>query len=230
MELKEGTIVNLGIGMPEKISEVSTEEGINDYMTLTVEAGPIGGIPQADNAFGSSLDAEAIIDQPYQFDFYDGGGLDIAYLGLAQVDEKGNVNVSKFGTRIAGCGGFINITQNAKKVVYCGTFTTKGLSIGVNSGKLIIKEEGKAKKFLKNVEQITFSGDYAKSMKQSVLYITERAVFELKEEGLTLIETAPGIDIQKDILDLMDFKPLIDKNLKEMDSRIFKEEKMNLKN
>ena len=229
MELKEGTIVNLGIGMPEKISEVSTEEGINDYMTLTVEAGPIGGIPQAGNAFGSSLNAEAIIDQSYQFDFYDGGGLDIAYLGLAQVDEKGNVNVSKFGTRIAGCGGFINITQNAKKVVYCGTFTTKGLSVGVNDGKLIIKEEGKAKKFLKNVEQITFSGDYAKSMKQSVLYITERAVFELKEEGLTLIEIAPGIDIQKDILDLMDFKPLIDKDLKEMDSRIFKEEKMNLK-
>lgn len=229
MELAEGSIVNIGIGVPEAISNVANEEGIADSIVLTVEPGPIGGIPQGGKKFGSSVNPECIFDQPTQFDFYDGGGLDIAFLGLAQVDKHGNLNVSKFGTRVAGCGGFINITQNAKKVFFCGTLTAKGLEVKVENGELKILNEGSQKKFIDSVEQITFSGEYAMKIKQPVMYITERAVFELKEDGLHLIEIAPGIDIKKDILDLMDFAPVIDKDLKLMDKRIFIDELMDLK-
>ncbi|WP_432662498.1 acyl CoA:acetate/3-ketoacid CoA transferase [Wukongibacter baidiensis] len=228
MELIPNAIVNLGIGVPEVISMVANEEGVGEEMILTVESGPIGGVPAGGMNFGASTNPEAILDQPYQFDFYDGGGLDIAFLGLAQCDKKGNINVSKFGPKIAGCGGFINITQNAKKVVYCGSFTAGGLKVKAADGKLTIEKEGKVKKFLKEVEQITFSGDYAIENDTPIIYITERAVFELSKEGLVLKEIAPGVDLEKDILDLMDFKPIISEELKEMDSRIFKEESMGL--
>lgn len=230
MEIREGSIGNLGIGMPEFISNICAEEGISDYMVLTVEAGPVGGMPQSGVRFGSSINADAILDQPYQFDFYEGGGLDICFLGLAQADAHGNLNVSKFGTRIAGCGGFVSISQNAKKVIFCGTFTTKGLKVEAKDGKLTILEEGKMKKFVKEVQQVTFSGDYARSINQPVLYVTERCVFELRPEGLTLIEIAPGIDLEKDVLGQMDFKPLIAEDLKLMDSRIFVDEVMGIKN
>lgn len=228
MELKENSIVNLGIGIPEYISMVANEEGIGDYMTLTVEAGPIGGVPQGGCKFGGSVNPEAIIDQPYQFDFYDGGGVDYAFLGLAQADQCGNINVSKFGPRIAGCGGFINITQNAKHVFFCGTFTAGGLQVDFADGALKILQEGREKKFIEQVEQITFSGCYAAKIGQPVLYITERAVFELRSDGVYLTEVAPGIDVQTQIINLMGFMPKMDGEPKLMDERIFRDELMGL--
>lgn len=228
MELQKGAVVNLGIGVPEFVSAVANEEGIGDWMTLTVEAGPVGGVPQGGSRFAGSVNVDCILDQPYQFDFYDGGGIDQAFLGLAQVDEKGNLNVSKFGGRIAGCGGFINISQNAKKVYYLGTFTTGGLKIATGNGKLEIAQEGKSKKFVKEVEQITFSGSYAAKIGQPVIYITERAVFELRPDGVYLTEVAPGIDLQTQVLDLMDFAPKMDGEPKLMDARLFTDELMGL--
>ena len=228
MELENDVVVNLGIGVPEFVSAVANEEGIGDKMTLTVEAGPVGGVPQGGSRFAGSVNVDCILDQPYQFDFYDGGGIDQAFLGLAQVDEAGNLNVSKFGGRIAGCGGFINISQNAKKVYYLGTFTTGGLKIATGDGKLAITQEGKSKRFIKEVEQITFSGTYAAKVGQPVMYITERAVFELRPDGVYLTEIAPGIDLQTQILDLMDFAPKMDGEPKLMDERIFKDEIMGL--
>ena len=223
MELIPNAITNLGIGVPEGISMVANEEGIGNEMTLTLESGPIGGIPAGGLSFGAAINPEIIQDQSSQFDFYDGGGLDIAFLGLAQCDESGNINVSKFGPKIAGCGGFINITQNSKKVVFCGTFTAGGLKVEIKNGKLNIIQEGKSNKFIKTVEQITFSGDYAVDVSQPVLYITERAVFELSSKGVVLTEIAPGVDLEKDILAHMDFKPIISENLALMDERIFEE-------
>ena len=228
MELQKGAVVNLGIGVPEFVSAVANEEGIGDWMTLTVEAGPVGGVPQGGSRFAGSVNVDCILDQPYQFDFYDGGGIDQAFLGLAQVDEKGNLNVSKFGGRFAGCGGFINISQNAKKVYYLGTFTTGGLKIATGNGKLEITQEGKSKKFVKEVEQITFSGSYAAKIGQPVIYITERAVFELRPDGVYLTEIAPGIDLQTQVLDLMDFAPKMDGEPKLMDARLFTDELMGL--
>ena len=228
-ELKPNSVVNLGIGMPEGIAAVANEEKIIDLITLTAEPGVIGGIPASGLNFGAGTNTQAVIDQPYQFDFYDGGGLDMAFLGLAQVDARGDLNVSKFGPKLAGAGGFINISQNAKKVIFVGTFNAGRLHVAIENEKLVILDEGTARKFVQHVEHVTFSGPYAALREQQVLYVTERCVFALSPDGLELREVAPGIDIERDILAQMDFKPTVNDTPEMMDARIFRQEPMGLR-
>ncbi|HEX3039848.1 MAG TPA: acyl CoA:acetate/3-ketoacid CoA transferase [Caproiciproducens sp.] len=229
MELKSRSIVNLGIGIPEFISSVAMEEGITNKFTLTVESGITGGNPQSGLDFGVSLNPRCIMPQPSMFDFYQGGGLDQAFLGFAESDKDGNVNVSKFGPKLPGCGGFIDISQNAKQLFFCGTFTAKGLKTEIADGELHIITEGSINKFRESVEHITFSAKQAIKTNLPVMYITERAVFRLTKDGIMLCEIAPGVDLEKDILAHMPMKPVIAPDFKLMDARIFRDEKMGLK-
>lgn len=208
-EIPGGAVVNLGIGLPETIAAVAAEEGrLNDFL-LTVESGPIGGIPASGLSFGCSRFPDAIVDQPSQFDFYDGGGIDFAALGAVEIDAEGSVCVSHLGDRFAGVGGFVNISQSARTVVFCSTFTAGGLRVKTGDGRIAVGEEGRHRKFVERVSQVCFHGPTAVRQGQRVLYLTERAVFALKEDGLHLVEIAPGIDVQSQILDLMDFAPRI---------------------
>ncbi|MBT8458628.1 MAG: acyl CoA:acetate/3-ketoacid CoA transferase, partial [Boseongicola sp.] len=213
---------------PEGVAAVAGEEKLLEHLTLTAEPGVIGGQPASGLDFGAAVNTDAVIPQNNQFDFYDGGGLDMACLGLAQVDRQGNVNVSRFGPRLAGAGGFINISQNARAVVFAGTFTASGLEIGLEEGRLAIVKEGAHAKFIDRVEQVTFSGNRAARLGQPVLYVTERCVFQLTPDGLSLVEIAPGIDPDKDILPLMQSRPHVGEVV-HMDGRIFRDAEMDLK-
>lgn len=227
-ELPINGVINLGIGMPEGVAAVAAEEQLLDHVTLTAEPGVIGGQPASGLDFGAAVDVDAILPQNMQFDFYDGGGLDMACLGLAQADADGNVNVSRFGARLAGAGGFINISQNARSVVFAGTFTAQGLEVEIGGDGLSIRSEGTSRKFIERVEQITFSGRRAGRLGQPVLFVTERCVFRLRPDRLQLIELAPGIDLDRDVLGQMGFRPIIE-DLATMDPRIFRPEAMDLR-
>lgn len=221
MELSPNTTLNLGIGMPDGVSSVAAEEGVAEMLTLTTELGNFGGMPAGGPDFPASYNSDCTVDHPYMFDFYDGGGLDACVLGLAQTDQEGNLNVSKFGPRVVGPGGFINISSTAKKVIFVGTLTASGAEYAVEDGKIKIVKEGQIKKFVNKVDHVTFSGKYAAKSGRPVFYITERAVFKLEEGQMTLIEIAPGIDLEKDVLAQMEFKPRISPDLKEMPKEIF---------
>ncbi len=227
-ELKPYDVINLGIGYPESVAAIANEENILNYLTMTVEPGIIGGMPLGGLDFGAAINGEAVISMPDQFDFYDGGGLDLTCLGFAQCDRLGNVNSSKFGPRVAGCGGFINISQNTRRVLFLGTFTTGGIRVAVEDGKVKILQEGKIRKFVDTSDQVTFCSKFADSQNQEVLYITERCVFKLNQGELELIEVAPGIDIEEDIFAHMDFTPLLN-NVVQMDPRLFRKSPMGIR-
>ncbi|KQO08460.1 acyl CoA:acetate/3-ketoacid CoA transferase [Paenibacillus sp. Leaf72] len=229
MEAFPGAVANLGVGISDGVGYVAAEEGVGEALTFTVELGPIGGTPAKGIIFGATISPRAVLDQPYQFDFYDGGGLDVSFLSFAEMDQAGNVNVHKFNGKIMGVGGFIDIAQNSKKVVFSGTFTTGGLSVQVNDGKVDIAKEGRFRKIVPALADISFNGIEAAQNGKEVIFITERAVFQLTARGLMLCEIAPGIDLQRDILDLLAFEPLISPELKLMDARLFQEEPMGLK-
>ncbi|MFC0407027.1 acyl CoA:acetate/3-ketoacid CoA transferase [Roseomonas elaeocarpi] len=228
-ELRPGDVVNLGVGVSAMIPNVAAEEGIEDLITLTVEAGVIGGVPGHAREFGTAVNPRAILDQGYQFDFYDGGGLSCAFLSFAEVDAEGNVNVTRFGNRFAGAGGFINITQNTRRLVFSGTLTGGGLDVAVTAGGPEIRCEGRLRKFVRVVDQVSFSGHLARSKGQEVTFVTERAVFQLAAEGVVLTELAPGLRLQEDVLDRMDFAPLVSPAVKPMDERLFRPGPMGLR-
>ena len=229
MEISPGAICNLGAGISTGVSTIAAEEGFLDQIVLTNEQGFIGGAPLTGPDSGAAQNYDAMVDQPYQFDFYDGGGLDIAFLSFAEVDRAGNVNVSRFGETIVGIGGFVNISQNARKVVFSGTFTAGGLQVRCEGGRLLIDQEGRHPKFVGDVEQICYNGAFARSEGRKAVFVTERAVFHVGESGLELVEIAPGIEIERDIMAHMAFRPSVARDLKTMDARLFSPEPMGIK-
>lgn len=222
LELTPNCVINVGLGsVPDQVPPVASEERIADLLTLTVDPGVIGGVPMSGLDFGAAVNYQAVIDHGSAFDFIDGGGLDAAFLGFGECDAHGNVNASRFGRRLPGCGGFIDISQNAKKLIFVGTFSSGGLEIAIDDGRVRIVQEGKFPKFVERIGQTTFSAGYAQRWKQDVLYVTERCVFRLGPSGLTLTELAPGIDLDREVLARLPFKPAID-GPRAMDSAIFR--------
>lgn len=228
--LYPGAVLNIGVGVSAGIPNVAAEEEIQEMLVFTGEAGIIGGIPQGGLDFGSAFNPTAIVDQPYQFDFYDGGGLDISFVSFAEVDAEGNVNVTKFGNRADGAGGFINITQNAKRIVFSGTLTGGGFKAAVTNGKLRINQEGRIRKFVPQVIQISYNARLGQQNGQEVTFVTERAVFRMTPDGIVLTEIAPGIRLREDVLDRIGFSPKVSPDLQQMDPRIFHEGPMGLRN
>lgn len=229
-ELRPNYVVNLGFGMPDMVGAVAQGEGIEDELLFTIETGILGGVPAPSGGFGAAINPEAIIEKSFMFDAYDGGALDATFVGAGEIDPNGSVNVSLFGRFIAGVGGFVHITQTSKKVVFMTTFRSgKGMDIAFENGKLIIKGEGSVPKFKKMIKQINYSGECAQENSQDVMYVTERCVFRLNASGLVLTEIAPGIDIEKDIMNQMEFRPAVAPDLKIMDSRLFTNEPLNIR-
>lgn len=230
MELKKNSVMNLGTGIPnDVVGIIAAEEEIQDDVMVTVESGIYGGVQAVGVDFGIGKNLFAIVEHPSQFDYYTGAGVDFTFMGAGEMDIEGNVNATKMGNRCTGCGGFIDITQNAKHVLYCSTFTADGLEVSFKNGKLNIIKEGSVKKFVRNVRQISYNGNLAREKGQKMNFVTERAVFELRKEGPVLIEIAPGVDLKKDILDQMEFEPIVDSNLKIMSQDLFKDGKFGLK-
>lgn len=228
MELFPAAVCNLGSGISTGLASVAAEEGILDEVVLTNEQGLIGGAPAPGVEAGAAKNFSAMIDQPYQFDFYDGGGLDLAFLSFAQVDLNGSVNVSRFGGRIIGVGGFVNISQNAKKVVFSGMFTAGSQEISWVDGRTMIAQDGRYRKFVTELEQLTYNAKIAQERGQEAVYVTERAVFQRDDDGLTLIEVAPGVDLERDVFAQMEFRPRVASRLREMDARLFEPNPMGL--
>jgi propionate CoA-transferase len=229
LELRPRDVVNLGIGIPgDAVGQVVAQEGLGGMVTVTVESGAYGGVPAGGVDFGAVMNADALIDHGSQFDFYDGGGADVTFMGCAQVGANGDVNVSLVSGRAIGCGGFIDLTQSARQVCFLMTFTSGGLEVSINDGNLRVIREGSHRKFVDSVDQVTFSGSLARERRQSVLYISERAVFALGPEGLALIEIAPGIDVERDVLAMLPRGVIVSPKLRQMDSRIFRPEAMEI--
>lgn len=229
MELFPGAVVNLGFGVSNGVSAVAAEEGFYRDLTLTVEQGVIGGVPAGGQDAGAGVNFDMMAHQPDQFDYYDGGGLDIAFLSFAEVDRDGNVNVSRYGNSVNGPGGFINISQGARKVVFSGTLTTDGLKIRPDgAGGLVLDSDGAVEKWVPGVQQLTFNGKYACERGQQVLFVTDRAVFDLSADGIRLTEIAPGISLQDHVLARIGFPVRVAADLKLMDARLFRAEPMGL--
>ena len=229
-ELRQDDVLNVGTGIPnDVVGPILAEENVQEDVTVTVESGMYGGIPMGGIDFGIAKNTFAIIRHDDQFDYYNGAGVDVTYMGAGELDPQGNVNATRLGPNPTGAGGFIDITTNAKHVVFCSTFTGKGLECSFEDGKLHIINEGSLIKCVNNLQQVSYNGEIARKKGQKMHYVTERAVFELRPEGLTLTEIAPGIDLQTQVLDLMEFKPLISENLKTMDSALFSEGPFGLK-
>ena len=220
LEFPRGAICNLGFGISQLIGRVAWEEGITDQLVLTVEQGIFGGVPVAGNEGGAGFNYQAMIDQPYMFDFYDGGGLDVASLSFAEVDAEGNVNVHAFEGRVRGPGGFPNISARTRRINFVGTLTAQGLHLEIKDGVRIV-QEGSLHKFVPHVRQVSFNGHLARQRGQQVRYITERAVFALADDGLVLTEVAPGVDVDRDVLGRMGFRPRVAQQVRTMDQRLY---------